>query len=91
MASKRNRKSNPGEQVTYQIRVQSHLNLEWGSWYEGITLTLEETGDTLLSCSQMDQSGLYGLLKKVRDSGLLLISVERIKADNTNSFPSDNQ
>lgn len=81
MTDKRKRKSNPGEQVTYQVRVQSHLNPDWIIWFEGISLTLEDTGDTLLSCSQMDQSGLYGLLKKVRDSGLLLISVERIEAD----------
>lgn len=81
MSDKHNRKNNPDEAVTYQIRVQNHLNPDWTIWFEGMTLTHEETGNTRLTCSQMDQSGLYGLLKRVRDSGLLLISVNRIEAD----------
>ena len=82
MANKQE-KNNPDDSVTYQIRVESHLKPDWAHQFEDMRLEHEETGNTVLSCSQMDQSGLYGLLKKIRDSGLVLISVERIKADKT--------
>ncbi|HET6596163.1 MAG TPA: hypothetical protein VFG81_11100 [Anaerolineales bacterium] len=62
----------------YQIRVKSHLGPEWTDWFEGLTITLEEDGSTLLTGPVLDQAALYGLLKKVRDLGVLLVSVNPI-------------
>ena len=63
----------------YQIRVQSHLGPEWTDWFEGLTITPEESGDTLLTGPVVDQAALHGLLRKVRDLGMLLISVNRLE------------
>ncbi|MDQ2691691.1 MAG: hypothetical protein M3Y68_06645 [Chloroflexota bacterium] len=65
--------------MTYQIRLESHLGSNWTDWFEGLTITLEEGGDTLLTGPVVDQAALYGLLKKVRDLGMSLVSVNRIK------------
>ena len=61
--------------MIYQIRVTGHLGAQWTDWFEGLTITLEEDGDTLLTGPVVDQAALYGLLKKVRDLGLPLVSV----------------
>ena len=63
----------------YQIRVKSHLGSDWTDWFEGLTITLEEDGDTLLTGPVADQAALYGLLKKVRDLGIPLLSVIRVE------------
>jgi hypothetical protein len=63
----------------YQIRVKSHLGPEWTDWFEGLTITLEENGNTLLTGPVPDQAALYGLLKKVRDLGILLVSVNPVQ------------
>jgi hypothetical protein len=65
--------------TVYQIRVKSHLNSDWTDWFEGLTITLEENGDTLLTGPVIDQAALHGLLKKVRDLGMLLISLNPIE------------
>ncbi len=65
---------------SYQIRVQGHLRRQWATWFEGLTITLDENGDSLLTGS-VDQAGLHGLLKKVRDLGLPLLSVIRVESD----------
>ena len=65
----------PNRTVIYQIRVRSHLAHEWRDWFEGLTISLEENGDTLLTGPVVDQAALHGLLKKVRDLGLSLVSV----------------
>jgi hypothetical protein len=72
-------KSGPDRSVIYQIRVKSHLGTDWTDWFEGLTVTLEENGDTLLTGPIVDQAALHGLLKKVRNLGMLLISVNRIE------------
>ena len=64
--------------MVYQIRVQGHLGSEWTDWFEGLTITLEEDGNTLLTGPVIDQAALHGLLKKVRDLGMTLISVNRV-------------
>jgi hypothetical protein len=63
--------------MVYQIRIQGHLGLEWTDWFEGLTLTLEDNGETLLTGSVVDQAALHGLLRKVRDLGMPLLSVNR--------------
>jgi hypothetical protein len=59
--------------MVYQIRVKGHLGRQWTDWFEGMTITLEE-GDTLLTGPVVDQAALHGLLRKVRDLGIPLIS-----------------
>ena len=69
--------------MVYQIRLKGHLGSQWTDWFGGLTLTLEENGDTLLTGPVIDQAALFGLLKKVRDLGLPLISVNRMKPDHS--------
>ena len=64
----------------YQIRIKDHLSREWTDWFEGLTITLEDNGDTLLTGPVMDQAALYGLLKKVRDLGMALVSVNPMES-----------
>jgi hypothetical protein len=74
----------PGQPVIYQIRVRGHLGAEWAGWFEGLTIMLEDDGVTLLTGPVIDQAALHGLLKKVRDLGLPLLSVSPIEPDQSN-------
>ena len=65
----------PSQPVVYQIRLRGHLGSQWTDWFGGLTITLAEDGDTLLAGPVVDQAVLHGLLKKVRDLGMPLISV----------------
>lgn len=65
--------------MIYQIRIIGHLGSHWTDWYEAMTITLEEDGTTLLTGPVVDQAALHGLLRKVRDMGLPLLSVNRIQ------------
>jgi hypothetical protein len=65
----------------YEIRIKGHLDSGWADWFGGLTITLEGDGDTLLAGRVVDQAALYGLLKKVRDVGMPLLSVNRVKPD----------
>jgi hypothetical protein len=62
----------------YEIRLKGHLDAHWGNQFEDMTITLEEDGNTLLSGPVVDQSALHGLLKKVRDLGLTLLSINQV-------------
>lgn len=75
--------SDPNQPMVYQIRVKSYLDSAWTDWFEGLTITLEESGHTLLTGPVVDQAALYGLLKKIRDLGMLLISVTYIEPAST--------
>jgi hypothetical protein len=79
MSQKRNPKMDPNEPMVYQIRIQGHLGPEWTDWFEGLTITLEVNGDTLLTGPVVDQAALHGLLKKVRDLGLPLVSISPLE------------
>jgi len=70
--------TNPSQTVIFQIRIRGHLGSGWTDWFEGMTITQEERGDTLLTGPVADQAALYGLLKKVRDLGLSLVSVSPV-------------
>jgi hypothetical protein len=63
----------------FQIRLKGHLGREWTDWFGGLTITLEEDDDTLLTGPVIDQAALHGLLKKVRDLGLTLVSVNPVE------------
>ena len=65
----------------YEIRLKGHLDDRWADWFEGMTLTREDNGETLLTGPVIDQSALHGLLKKVRDLGMPLISVNCVEPD----------
>jgi hypothetical protein len=65
--------------MVYQIRIKGHLDPGWTDWFGGLTITLEEDGETLLTGPVVDQAALHGLLRKVRDLGLPLISAVRVE------------
>jgi hypothetical protein len=79
--NKFNPKMDPGKTKIYQIRIKGHLGSQWSEWFEGQTITLEENGDTLITGPVVDQAALYGLLKKVRDIGLQLVSLTQVQSD----------
>ena len=83
MSNKISPETNPIQPMVYQIRIKGHLGLRWKDWFGDVTVTLEESGDTLLTCSVVDQAALHGLLKKVRDLGMPLISVNRLDPGQT--------
>jgi hypothetical protein len=60
----------------YEIRLKGHLDSHWLEWLDGMSITLEENGNTLLSGHLTDQAALHGLLKKIRDMGMPLLSVK---------------
>ena len=73
--------TDPDQPVVYQIRIKGHLGPHWIDKFEGLTLTLEDNGETLLTGIVLDQAALHGLLKKFRDFGMPLTSVNRIEPD----------
>jgi hypothetical protein len=72
-------RTDPSQPMVYQIRIKGHLSGLWTDWFEGMTIALEENGDTILTCCAVDQAALHGLLKKVRDLGMTLISINRVE------------
>ena len=70
----------------YEIRIKGHLDDRWVDWFEGLSITLEEDGNTLLSGPVIDQAALHGLLRKVRDLGMPLLSVNRIEPGRANGI-----
>jgi hypothetical protein len=68
----------PGQPMVYQIRIKGHLGPQWMDWFEGLTITLEDNGNTLLTGTVIDQAALHGWLKKVRDLGMPLLSVNSV-------------
>ena len=72
-----------GQPTIYQIRVKSHLGSDWTDWFGGLMITLEADGNTLLTGPVVDQAALYGVLKKVRDLGMPLVSVNPVQSNET--------
>jgi len=81
MSNKLNSKTDRSQPIVYQIRIKGHLGRQWTEWFGGLTITLEENGDTLLTSPVVDQAALHGLLRKVRDLGIPLLSVNRVKPE----------
>ena len=72
-------KTDPSELMVYQIRIKGHLGSQWTDWFGGLTIRLEDNGDTLLTGPVVDQAALHGLLRKVRDVGMPLLSVSPVE------------
>jgi hypothetical protein len=70
----------------YQIKVEGHLDRQWTDWFGGLSITPVEDGDTLLTGPVLDQAALHGLLKKVRDLGMPLVSVNRVEPGQTGTM-----
>jgi hypothetical protein len=74
-------------QPCYEIRLKGHLEARWREWFEGLVITLEENGDTLLTGPVIDQAALHGLMKKVRDLGMPLVSVRPLEPSPSSALP----
>jgi hypothetical protein len=75
MSSTFNSEIDPSQPLVYEIRIKGHLGREWADWFEGLTLTALDNGETLLTGAVVDQAALHGVLRKVRDVGIPLLSV----------------
>lgn len=69
----------------YIIRVEGHLSASWSEWFEGMTITQTEAGETILDGPVEDQAALHGLLSKIRDLNLIILSVTRVKVEQLQS------
>ena len=69
--------TDPGQPEVHQIRIKGHLGPQWADRFGGLSITLEDNGDTVLTGPVTDQAALHGLLKKVRDLGMPLVSVNK--------------
>jgi len=78
MSNELNSEIDPGQPEVYEIRIKGHLGREWTDWFEGLTIQLQDNDETLLTGPVVDQAALYGLLRKVRDVGMPLVSVMRV-------------
>ena len=85
MPDKHDFRKDPEAPMIYQIRLSGHLGRQWADWFDGMTITLTEDGDTLLTGPVADQAALHGLLKKVRDLGVPLLSVQKSKSNDHKS------
>jgi hypothetical protein len=89
MSNGRSPKTDPGQPVIYEIRIRGHLGHPSEDWFDGLTITLEDNGNTLLTGPVVDQAALHGLLKKVRDLGMPLISVTGVEPDQDDAAQPD--
>jgi hypothetical protein len=76
----------PNQSTDYQIRIKGHLDSRWADWFGGLTISLEQNSETLMTGTGIDQAALFGLLRKIRDLGLPLISINRILAGDADQY-----
>ena len=79
MSNEINSGSEKAQPLVYQFRIKGHLGSEWTDWFGGLTIKLEDNGETLLTGPVVDQAALHGLLRKVRDLGVPLLSDSRVE------------
>ncbi len=72
-------KTDSSQPIVYQIRIKGHLGSQWSDWFGGLSITLQDNGDTLLTGPVIDQAALFCLLKKVRNLGMPLLSVSLVQ------------
>ena len=82
-------KSDADQPMVYEIRIKGHLSHLSAGWFDGLTITLENNGNTLLTGAVIDQSALHGILKKIRDLGMPLLSVNSVETGTLDA--SDNK
>ncbi len=75
----------------YAIRIEGHLAARWSEWFEGMTITHTESGETILAGRVADQAALHGLLAKVRDLNLIIVSVSRDEPEQANDQTEESQ
>jgi hypothetical protein len=80
MSNQCNPTTNPSQPMIYEIRVKGHLGCQWTDWFGGLAITLEDNGETLLTGPVIDQAALHRLLRKVRNLGMPLLSVNHIQS-----------
>ena len=85
MSNNLNPGTDPSKLPVFQFRIRGHLGSQWSDWFNGLNVTLEDNGDTLLTGPVTDQAALHGLLKKVRDLGMSLLSVVCINHEHEES------
>jgi len=73
-------KMDSSQLAVYQIRVKGQLDCSWADWFGGMTIAPQDNGETLLTGAVIDQAALFGLLKQVRDLGMSLVSVNRVRS-----------
>ena len=78
---KNKRMPGPDQPSVFQIRIKGHLDPQWADWFDGMAMTPEEDGDTLLTGPVADQAALHGLIRKVRDLGIPLVSIQAVPPD----------
>jgi hypothetical protein len=88
MSKTPNSEIDKSQSPAYEIRIKGHLGSQWRDWFEGLTITLEDNGNTLLTGSVSDQAALHGLLKKIRDLGMPLVSVSQVQFNETHPYRS---
>jgi hypothetical protein len=81
MTDRPTRAAHPHEAGRYEIRLTGHLDAHWATWFDGLTVSRESDGSTVVSGLIADQAALHGVLQRVRDLGLPLVSVTRIGPD----------
>jgi hypothetical protein len=79
VAERRSQRTDPDWPAVYEIRIEGHLGRAWTGWFDGLSIALEDDGDTVMTGAVVDQAALHGLLKKVRDVGAPLVSVNRLE------------
>ena len=77
--------------AVYEIRVAGHLPSHWTDWFEGLTVTLEADGSTRITGPVEDQASLHGLLRKIRDLGMVLVSVNQVPIKETYHLDKENE
>ena len=85
MSNIRDPNTDPRQPMVYHIRITGHLGHQWTDWFGGLSITLEENGDTLLTGPVVDQTALHGVLRKLRDLGMPLLSVTHVDRDQTDA------
>ncbi len=79
MSNEINSESEKAQPLVYQIRIKGHLGRQWADWFGGLTIIALDNGETLLTGPVLDQAALHGVLRKVRDVGMPLLSVNRVQ------------
>lgn len=86
MTNNHNANAGQNSPLVYKIRIKGRLGRQWSEWFEGMTITSLDNGETVITGPVADQAALHGLLRKVRDLGLPLVSVNRIHPDQTDTL-----